>query len=423
MRSIGRAARLAVVLAVAVAPVACSQVPVATPRPTTTIPSGSRGPTATGASIPIPPSPTTTPLPGGLAEWRQLPPQDNLADARFLTAAWVGDRFLGMGCVATTADGCVQPAIWESRDALEWQMSAPVFLAPDFSGGSVVAAASSRIGTVAAGNVTDGDKIHASIWLRGADGWAQVTPQSSADSAISALLATDGRVMAVGSGAFTHFSGFRGWWSADGTTWQAAPSVADEGGGYPTDLLPVEGGLLAWGTSCGDVCPVLPSSWWFTTDGTAWQTVGPPPGLGDANVTAIGRTEGGYAAFGTLGSGDQPVRPAAWVADETAADWRSVDPPPQPEATSIGRHLLVGHGEIVAGSAPPGPGREQLQGLVWLRGPGETAWRAPVDLPDFDVIALLQVPQQLNRVVVIGRTFEGLEEEVVIWTGLVDWAP
>lgn len=421
MRSIGRAARLAVVLAIAVAPAACSQVPIVTPPPATPV---RPTPTPTdGVPTPTPPSPTETPRPGGLAEWRQLPPQDSLADARFVSADWIGDRFLGMGCVAPSADGCVQPAIWESADGLDWQRSAPVFLDPELSGGTVVAAASSRIGTVAAGNVTDGDKIHASIWLRGADGWAQVTPQSAADATVTSLLATDGRVVAVGSGAFTHFSGFRGWWSADGTTWSAAPSGGDESGGYPSDLLPVEGGLLAWGTSCGDVCPVLPSSWWLTTDGAAWQGVGPPPGLADGNVTAIGPTNAGYAAFGTTGSGDQPVVPAAWVADETAAQWRSVDPPPQPDATTVTHHLLIGHGEGVAGSAPPGLGREQLQGLVWLRGPGETAWRALVDLPDVDVIALLQVPDQPNRIVVIGRTFEGLEERVVIWTGLVDWAP
>jgi hypothetical protein len=45
-------------------------------------------------------------------------------------------------------------------------------------------------------------------------------------------------------------------------------------------------------------------------------------------------------------------------------------------------------------------------------------------LPDGDVsiVAVIQHPKQLDRIIVIGRTFEGLRERLVIWTGLVDWA-
>jgi hypothetical protein len=423
MTSTGRAARLIVALAIGLAPAACSSTPVpsSTPSPATARPTS---PADSGSVVP-PPTPTLrpTPPPGSLAELRQLPQQDGLRDARFLSVAFVGDRFLGLGCVTLRNEGCVRPAIWESDDGLEWRTAGPVFLPPGSSSGTVTAAVSTRLGTVAAGDVRKGDQIEASIWLRGADGWAQVTPQSASDSTISRLLATDGRVIAVGSGAFTHFSGFRAWWSADGTTWQAAPSIADDVGGYPTDLLPLEGGLLAWGTACGDVCPVLPSAWWLSGDGTAWQPVEPPRGLDGANVTGIGRTEGGFVAFGSFGPIGEPLNPAAWVADETATDWHPVEPPPQPDATTVRYHLLVGQGSVAAGYAPPGPGREQLRGLVWLRGPGESAWRTPVELPDLEVLALIQHPTQLNRIIVIGRTFEGLQEHLVVWTGLVDWAP
>jgi hypothetical protein len=351
-----------------------------------------------------------------------VPPQGGLRDARFDSVAYVGDRLLGLGCLANQ-EGCVQAAIWESDDGLEWRTAGSVILPPDTSSGTVTSAVSSRIGTVAAGNVRQGDKILASIWLRGGNGWAQITPQSAPDSTINALLATDGRVLAVGSGAFTHYSGFRGWWSADSTTWQAAPSVADQSGGYPSDLLPVDGALLAWGTSCGDVCPTLPSSWWLSVDGTAWQPADPPPGLEGAELTTIGRTEGGFVAFGSLGEPGEPRQPAAWVADESAAAWQAVEPPPQPDQATVQYHLLVGHGSVVAGTGPPGPGRDQSTGLVWLRGPGESAWRRPVAIPDVTILALIQSPVQLNRVIVIGRTFEGLTEHIVIRTGLVDWAP
>jgi hypothetical protein len=319
-------------------------------------------------------------------------------------------------------EGCVQPAVWESDDGLAWRSGGPVFLPPESSSGEVLAAVGSRIGTLAAGSVRQGDKTEASIWLLGSDGWAQITPQSASDSTITAMLATDGRVIAVGSGAFTHFSGFRGWWSADGTTWQAAPSIADPQGGYPTDLLPVAGAALAWGTGCGDVCPVVPSAWWITADGTAWQPVEAPRGLGGANVTAIGRTQGGFIAFGSIGA-PEPLQPAAWVADELAEEWRLVESLPQPDATTVRHHLLIGHGSVAAGYAPPGPGGDQLRSLVWLRGPGDSTWRAPVEIPDMGIVGLIQHPEQLNRIIVIGRTFEGLEERLVIWTGLVDWAP
>jgi hypothetical protein len=286
-----------------------------------------------------------------------------------------------------------------------------VFLPPDATSGVVQAAVSSQIGTVAAGSVAQGDRFQASIWLRDTDGWVQVTPQSAADATVAALLAADGRVFAVGSGADT--AGFTAWWSADGTTWQAASSPRDEFGGYPTDLLPVGDALLAWGTSYGDPETTL---WWRTVDGTAWQRVEAPRGLAGAIVTAIAKTQQGFEAFGSVGGGDLPLRPAAWVAGETAADWQPVDPPPQPGQGSVRYRLSVGQGSVAA----TGPGQT---GMVWLRGPGETTWREPVIIPDFDVLALIQDPDQLNRVIVIGRTFEGLQESVVIWTGLVDWAP
>jgi hypothetical protein len=344
--------------------------------------------------------------------WQRMPASDALRNASLVSVARVDDRFLGLGCVSGL-EGCIQPAIWESADGLEWLLAEPVFLAPDFSGGVVGAVASSVLGMVAAGHVTEGDTTHASFWLRGADGWAQVTPQAAADATVAAVLAADGRVFAVGSGAFQ--AGFRAWWSADGTTWQAASSPREEFGGRPSDLFAVGDALLAWGISFGDPERTL---WWRTLDGTVWQRVDAPRGLDDAYITAISRTQGGFEAFGWLGGGDLPVRSAAWIADERGADWRPVAPP-QPESAAVRHRLPVGQGSVAAGNGPPG----QQTGLVWLRGPGEVTWREPVIIPDFEVLALIQDPDQRDRVIVIGRTFEGLRERLVIWTGLVEWAP
>jgi hypothetical protein len=415
MRSTDRVARVIVFLALSPGLAACSTAPSPSPTPP---PASSPAPSnGSSASLAPPRTPQPTVPAGGLADWRRLPLQRGLSDAGLESVIDVGDRFLGVGCVKSE-EGCGQPAIWESNDGLEWRTAGPVFLPPDATSGLVQAVASSRIGTVAAGRVALGDRLQASIWVRDAAGWVQVTPQSASDATVAALLATDGRVIAVGSGAFMELSGFKAWWSGDGTTWEAAPPLNAEG--YPIALVPLQDAVLAWGPSCG-VC-VATTAWWLTVDGTAWQQVDPPRGLAGANITAIARTQGGYEAFGTLGGGDLPIRSAAWVADETATAWRAVDPPPVPDAASLKYQIPVGQGAVAAGAGPPGPGGEQQTGLVWLRGPGETTWRQPVSIPDLDVLALIQDPEQLNRIIVIGRTFEGLQERTVIWTGLVDWA-
>jgi hypothetical protein len=416
---IGRAVCVIVALAISLVMAACSQVPISTSSP-----ASSPIPTSASSASLVVPTLSPTPPTGGLGDWHQLAPQNGLRDVAFMSVASEGDTFLGLGCFRAE-EGCGQPGIWESEDGLNWRTAGPVFLPPDFTFGTVFAAASSRIGTVAAGNVRRGDNItqgletQASIWLRSADGWLQVTPQSASDATVNALLATDGRVVAVGSRAFIEQGGFRAWWSADGTTWQSTRSFNTEPN--PTALLQVAAGLLAWGPSCS-VC-VARTAWWLSVDGTEWQPIDPPRGLQGANVTAIGLTQGGFEAFGTLGGGNLPVRAAAWVADETAADWRVAEPPAQPEALNLRYHLPVGHGSVVAGIGPPGPGREQQTGLIWLRGPGESTWRAPVEAPDLEIVGLIQHPQELNRIIAIGRTFQGLRETVSIWTGLVDWAP
>ena len=417
MRSTDRVARVIVALAIGLGPAACSVAPSRSP---VSSPAATRLPSpASPGSVASPSVPPPTARAGGLADWRRLPPQSGLNGAGLLSVVSDGAGFLAVGCLADP-EGCMQPAIWESDDGLAWRTAGPVFLPPDATSGLVATAVTSRIGTIAAGRVGHEGRFQASIWLRDVNGWVQITPQSATDATVSSLLATDGRVLAVGSGAFTELAGFEAWWSADGTTWEAAPPLLGTDG-YPVALLPLESSVLAWGPSCG-VC-VATTAWWVTGDGTAWQRVDPPPGLEGVYVSAIGNTQGGFEAFGTLGGGDLPVRPAAWAADETAAAWRPVEPPPQPEAASVNHMIPIGHGSVAAGDGPPGPGREQRTGLIWLRGPGETKWREPTIVPDFEVLALVQHPDQLNRVIVIGRTYVGLQESAVIWTGLVDWAP
>jgi hypothetical protein len=41
---------------------------------------------------------------------------------------------------------------------------------------------------------------------------------------------------------------------------------------------------------------------------------------------------------------------------------------------------------------------------------------------DIGIVALIQHPEQLNRIIVIGQSYEGRRVRLVMWTGLVDWA-
>ncbi len=409
-----RMARQIVAVALGLVPAACSVA-----LSPTTSPAASRlsSPAITGSVAPVSPE---APPPGGLAEWQQLPPQSGLGDGVFQSVVSAGDRFLALGCVSA-AEGCELPAIWESADGLEWRTAGPVFLPPNATRGTVLAASSSQFGTIAAGYVGQGDRVQASIWIRDAGGWTQTTPQSAADAAISVLLVTDGGVLAVGSDAYMSFNGLRSWSSVDGRTWQAAAKIVNNAEGYPTHILPVAGGLLAWGSGCGHVCGPVASAWWLSVDGTAWQPVDPPRGIERADVTAIDRVEGGFVAFGWTAVADAPIRVEGWTADETAADWRPVEQPPAGDEARVRHHLVVGGGSVAAGTGQPGPDPNQSTGLVWLRGPGESAWGAPVAIRNLDILALIQSPVQPNRVIVIGQTSDGAQTRLAIWTGLVDW--
>ena len=406
MRSSGRVARLTVALAIGLGPAACSAVPGASPTP----PQSTAGPPSAATPGWLAPSPRLPP--GSLAQWQEVPPPGGLPDEALGSVTWGGDRFFNLWCVVSE-ERCVQPGIWESEDGLAWRSAGPVFLPPDSEWAGIAAVASSRIGTFAAGIVAPGNREQASIWVREGGGWVPVTPPAAVGAAVDALLATDGRLIAVGSGFET--GGFRAWWSADGRTWQAAPSLPEGAGAHPTNLLPVEGALLAWGPSCIEDCAVT-TAWWISVDGSAWQPIDPPRGLEGAAIDVIDRTAEGFVAFGHFGGFDLPVRPAAWVADATAADWRQVETPSSSGETTVTGHLAIGRGGVATGRASVG---ETWAAFLWLKGPGESRWREPATLDNVQIVALLH-PQQPNRVIVIGS--DG-ELRAHTWTGLVDWAP
>ena len=130
-------------------------------------------------------------------------------------------------------------------------------------------------------------------------------------------------------------------------------------------------------------------------------------------------THAGLVAFGTVGV--DPVSPAAWFLANGAAAWQADEPPPQPERTTISTHLVVGHGAALAGTSYAG---DSPTGLVWLRGPGDAAWRSPLTAPGVRVLTVLQDPGRPAELVLAERVpRDERRATVALWSGSVDWAP
>lgn len=129
-------------------------------------------------------------------------------------------------------------------------------------------------------------------------------------------------------------------------------------------------------------------------------------------------THAGLVAFGAVGV--DPAIPAAWFLANGAVAWQADEPPPQPERTTVSTHLLVGHGTLLAGTSHAA---DSPTGLVWLRGPGDAAWRPPLRAPGVSVMTALQNPHRPAELIVVGLVDREGRQAVVLWGGSVDWAP
>ncbi len=397
----------------------CASVPLASPSPSVAVqPTASPKPTAS-------PEPSRTPLvaidPSGTGDWRRLPDPPGLGTSIVQQIVAVPDGFVALGCTALPGIECDAPSLWTSVDALTW--SEPILL-PTIPGeihGQASAAAVTRAGLAVGGLVVRDDRVHAVLWFS-SDGrpFERVGDAASlADAAVGNLTSVGDRFIAVGARApyGGEFYGFRAWSSDDGRTWVDRTPV-DPGEAVGGGLIAVEGGLVGWGPTC-TVC-VPETAWWRSPDGLTWAATGNELAQAGANVTTVGVNDGGLVAFGTIGGGDEPLLPAAWSRGTGADRWEPAQPPTQPEGMSVTRYLLVGHGAALAGQTSV---EERPIGLVWLWGPGDDVWRPPVQLPGMWVIALLQDPVRLDRLVVVGSSSEGDRQRIVLWTGTVDWAP
>jgi hypothetical protein len=314
---------------------------------------------------------------------------------------------------------CDVPATWHATDGIAWSEPIILPMAAGEIAGVATTAVETSAGIVVGGNVRLGDdRIHAALWLASdARSFERIADDPALEDASVVALATfRDRVIAIGAGAFMEPGGFRAWSSDDGRTWaDATPALKGEP--FPTGLLARADGLVAWGPTCS-VCPPS-TAWWVSADGSRWEEKAVDLGGRFANVTIVAEVEGGLVAFGTLGGGDDPVTPAGWFLPSDAEQWVTAVAPPAPTPGTVDRFLLVGHGSVLAGTAWSQPA---YRGLVWYQAPGDPSWRQAAQMPGIEVVALLQDPVALERLIVVGRESAGTGQ-TVIWSGTVDWAP
>jgi hypothetical protein len=373
---------------------------------------------STSQSAP-PPTPVST-VEAGLGDWNRLPDPTAFANASVRNVAGVADGFIATGCTTLPGDlACDQPAVWRAADAVAWSEPIRMPMAAGETAGLAKAAVAVSAGLVVGGEVRlADDRIHAALWFAPDGRSFERVPDDPAleDATIVALTAVGERVIAIGAGAYTEFAGFRAWSSEDGRTWaDATPAVKGEP--FPLGVLAHTDGLVAWGPICS-VCPPG-TAWWTSSDGVTWTEMAIDLGNRFANVTVVAEIPGGLVAFGTTGAFDDPVAPAGWLRSTGSDRWEMAVAPLGPAFDVLSQFLLVGHGSVLAGTAWSQPA---YRGLVWYQAPGDPSWRQAAQMPGIEVVALLQDPVALERLIVIGRDSAGTGE-TVIWSGTVDWAP
>lgn len=370
------------------------------------------------ASTPIP-TPVATIKLAAVGGWRAAPDPDSFRVSTVEQVIAVPGGFVAAGCASVSGPECGLPAVWTSADAITW--SGPTFLpVADDQGetyGVARAAAMTPTGLAVGGLVRRGERTYAALWFSpDSRAFERVADDASfSDAAVFAMATVGDRFVAVGADAYMEYVGFRAWSSDDGRVWVSTVSTGSDVA-FPLGLLALEGGLVAWGPTCG-VCPPE-TAWWRSEDGLAWTASGTELGSGRfAYATAVGEGPTGLVAFGTTGV--DPVKPAAWSLGNGADRWEEVQPPAQPEGTYVRQYLLVGDVAVLATTSARNA--SSPTGLVWLSGPGDESWRPEIELPGVVVIALLQDPAGVDRFVVVGRPPDG-DSERFLWTGTVDLA-
>jgi len=299
---------LGIAIIVAVALASCAPRPIASPAPTTAEPTATAEPTGPGPTPSVATSPVTT---GGTGAWTF---ESSLSSFEVADLASLDGRIVAAGCVVASGDcAAASIAVFESG---EWSAST-------FDGDALrlrfASIAASETGMVAVGHARHGDDP--TTWgaaaLVSTDGraWRAAPNQGSFQGrAMRGVAELPGQGwIAVGTTVTpTVFIGFETWFSRDGLAWDLIASLGPIA--VVHGVAAFEGGLIAWGTDCLDVCgPPARAALWTSGDGRTWTRIGEQPSLENAGVDAVIPTAGGAIAVGSVYDPNGVGQGVVWV--------------------------------------------------------------------------------------------------------------
>jgi hypothetical protein len=201
---------------------------------------------------------------------------------------------------------------WRSADGVAWE---PVPDDPGFAGAEVVSIVARGGGFVAVGRLGTGQRGSGSIaWVSG-DGirWQRIESPALASGLVAALDgARDGSLVAVGSDLDERAA--LAWRSADGKTWDLAPSEdsrlyhGDKIRMTDVSVLP-GGGYVAVGNYVGLQYGTATS--WTSADGVTWRRAPGHPALEQGEMLAVTVARSELIAVGSFGAPDNYI-PTIW---------------------------------------------------------------------------------------------------------------
>lgn len=300
---------LGIGIVVAIVLASCAPRPIASPVSTaTTGPTATAGPTGPGPTPSAASSPAAT---GDTSTWTL---ESSLSAFEVADLVSLDGRIVAAGCVVNSG-GCAGASI-AVLDSGQWSASA-------FDGDAarlrLSAIAAGDAGLVAVGHVRDGDDT--TTWRAA----ALVSTDGQAWRAAPNQGSLQGRVMvdvtelpgvgwiAVGTTVTPSvFVGFETWLSRDGLAWDLIASLGPIA--VVHGVAAFDGGLIAWGTDCLDVCgPPARAALWTSADGRSWTRVQDQPSLTGGSVDSVIPTSGGALAVGSVYDRDGFAQGVVWV--------------------------------------------------------------------------------------------------------------